>query len=141
MPSSPPRCLIGVRLAPGRASDRLRKKDGRMTTDFKLLAALALHRFGSRLDCGHRRRSARRNAGRSGTAHLVCLAARRRRALFLNTAPNNWRKESWAQRKQAGGSMGNSPASDRVMKANANAQISAEPPDRDQQNQGANVGH
>jgi len=46
-----------------------------------------------------------------------------------------------AQRKQAGGSMGNSPASDRVMKANANAQISAEPPDRDQQNQGANVGH
>jgi uncharacterized protein (DUF1800 family) len=36
--------------------------------------------------------------------------------------------------------VGNSPAGDKVMKANANAQVSAELPDGDQRNQDANVG-
>ena len=122
-----------------------------MTTDFKLRAALALHRFGfgpapgSIEAIGDDPRGTmladleRPDAGLVAAPGLPGTAAEAR--AFFEYRAKQLAERKLAQRKQAGGSMGNSPASDRVMKANANAQISAEPPDRDQQNQGANVGH
>jgi uncharacterized protein (DUF1800 family) len=148
MSLSPPRndrpsCIVqGTRLT-GR-------KDDAMTTDSKFQAALGLHRFGFGPAPGSIGAIAddprgamladleRSNAGLVAAPGLPSSAAAAR--TFFEYRATQLAERKLAQRKQAGGSTVDGPASDKVMKANANAQISVELPERDQANQDANVG-
>jgi uncharacterized protein (DUF1800 family) len=123
------------------------QKDDAMTTDSRLQAALALHRFGFGPTPGS-------IAAVAGDPRGAVLADLERPSAGLVAAPGlpnsaaaaralfEYRAKQLAERKLAeraeqrisAAVTGDGSGSNKAMKANANAQISAEPPERDQQN-------
>lgn len=123
-----------------------------MTTDSKLQAALALHRFGfgpapgSIAAIADDPRGAvladleRPGAGLVAAAGLPNSAAAAR--AFAEYRAKQLAERKLAQRavQQAGNRSGNGSTGDKVMEADEKTPISTEPPERNQQNQDANVG-